>query len=58
MKGIALKKILSSDGDHMRLKEFTTLLESENHATSTAMDGESSLRKFRELQPNALLLYV
>jgi DNA-binding NtrC family response regulator len=56
MKGDAMKKILIIDDDHMMLNALTTLLETEDYTTATAMDGEIGIRMYREQQPDVVLL--
>jgi DNA-binding NtrC family response regulator len=55
-EGSSMKKILIIDDDHMMLNALTTLLETEDYSTATAMDGETGIRMYREQQPDAVLL--
>ena len=51
-----MKKILIIDDDRMMLNALTTLLETEDYTSITAIDGESGIALYREQHPDAVLL--
>lgn len=51
-----MKKILIIDDDRMMLNALTTLLETEDYTSITAVDGESGIVLYREQRPDAVLL--